>query len=428
MADPLYDLMNAGERNPQMRAWDYLGPNAMSLLQGRPDTRTFPTGAKPGKIPYMEDPRIGGSQLETLMALGAALPMGRAVEGGGMAARAIPELSQSLPGMPAVATPAAATAGGATLASILAGGDEAGAGEQKPFAWTDTNQDRVNRLKALDTQINSLGNRTPSAKNAAVQKVQAQGVQNRIDALNAEKNGILAAQGEERKNAFQVYESEQQKADQEAAAKKSAETSLMDRVPGTRAAIMAVSPYASYKFGKTLGSRMSPAVSVPVAGSIGALSGATSTVGQNEIDLNTLPESSPTYQKASAQMSDPNFWMRTALASGVSGAFGVKGATKGYAGTLPDRTLPNSGQTPPPASPQNMGSSGNAMQEAGGTTPAPVRKSPSSQSGSYSTYTTQSGDKVVQTPHGWQGIHPDTGKWGFVKKPDGPLERLMKGD
>ena len=199
-----------------------------------------------------------------------ATPMGRMGVGAGTAARVAPELMQAGPGM---APAAAKVIGGATLGSILAGESEAG---EQPFAWKDTNQDRVNRIKALDAQINALGNRTPSGKNAAVQKIQAQGVQGRIDKLNEEKSGLLAQQNEERQQALQVYQSEQDKTAQEAAAKKSAETSIFDRVPGTRAAVMALSPAVSYKFGKTLGSRMSPWASVPVAGGIGGLSGATS--------------------------------------------------------------------------------------------------------------------------------------------------------
>src|SRR5262245_30247311 len=99
MADPLYDLMNAGQVNPQMALSEMAAPNFMSILQGRPDPRQFPTNAAPGKIPYMEDPRIGGSALEALMLGGSMLPAGRAVTGAGMAGRMVPEMMQGAPSM-----------------------------------------------------------------------------------------------------------------------------------------------------------------------------------------------------------------------------------------------------------------------------------------------------------------------------------------
>ena len=132
-----------------------------------------------------------------------------------------------------------------------------------------------------------------------------------------------------------MWQKEQDRLQEEAQKRKEAETSLFDKVPGTRAAITAASPAVSFLGGKFLGRRMSPWASVPIGGTAGAIEGAASIAGPTEMDINSLPRTSPTRQEAEADLDRKSYWQRVGLAAGVSGAAGMLGATKGYASTRP---------------------------------------------------------------------------------------------
>lgn len=363
-------------------------------------------------------------ELAAMRTQGSARPMaGRAGEGpsvrdvfdmtrAGTAAAVGPELLASATGQPA--TKGLKAAEGPSLADILAGPAEAG----EQFQWSDPNKTRAQRLEAIDKELQKQTN-TKTKSAVGTQKVYMEG-------LTAEKDKLLGQQNADMETARAEFNRANKAAVKAAEDKKFSETSLLDVVPGTRAAVVAASPYLSNKFGQFIGKRYGPAVAMPAATAMGGISGAVSLGGQNELDLLTLPRSSETRQNAQEDLSNPDFYKRMGLAAGVSAAFGAKGAMKGHASTLPDRTF--QGPSPGSMPPANTGSMGSTPLPAGPLPGVPNTQPKAPVQASYTTYKTESGDKVVQTPHGWQGIHPDTGKWGFVKKPDGPLERLMKGE
>lgn len=279
---------------------------------------------------------------------------------------------------------------GAALYGLMGGMTPTQAGDPETFQWTDSNKDRLNRLNKIDADIAlESGRQTKSAP--GTQKA-------RIDSLNAEKQRLLAAQDTDKNLARQDWEAKQTRLRDEASAKKKAETSLFDVIPGTRAALTAASPFASYFGGKYLGKRLSPWAAVPVGATTGALEGAASIGLPTEVDINTLPESSPTRQQAQASLSDPDYYKRLALAAGVSGAFGGLGAVKGYASTRPVRK-PSSSAPPSTAATHTNGVTPPAP-------PPPKTRTP---------YTLPDGSIWVRYPSGqWQ----QKGVSGWQKKPD----------
>jgi len=237
---------------------------------------------------------------------------------------------------------------GGALYGLAGGMTPSEAGNE--FQWTDANKQRLDRLNTIDKEIALESSRSTKSAPGTQAK--------RIDSLNAEKQFLLSAQDKDKNLARQDWENAQQLEADRLAEKKKQETSFFDVIPGTRAALTAASPFASYVGGKYLGKRLGPWASIPVGATTGALEGAASIGLPTEVDINSLPESSPTRQQAQASLSDPEYYKRLGLASAASGAFGALGAIKGYASTRPVRKPPAApppsslnGATPPPAAP-----------------------------------------------------------------------------
>ncbi|HXJ73226.1 MAG TPA: hypothetical protein VNM37_10240, partial [Candidatus Dormibacteraeota bacterium] len=149
----------------------------------------------------------------------------------------------------------------------LAGGmtpSEAG-GE---FQWSDTNKQRLDRLNAIDREIALESSRSTKSAPGTQAK--------RIDSLNTEKQFLLKGQDTDKNLARRDWEAAQNLEAEQAREKKKKETSFFDMIPGTRAALTAASPFASYIGGKYLGKRLGPWASIPVGATTGALEGAAS--------------------------------------------------------------------------------------------------------------------------------------------------------
>lgn len=400
MADPLYDLMQA---NPQMWLSKMVAPNAMSLLQGQPDPRVFPTDAGPGKIPSMDDPRVGGSAIEALMLAGSALPAGRAAMGASTAGRMIPEAMQAVPGIPGAAK------GGATLAAILGatGGDNATAGD---FNWSDPNQGRVKRLEYLDKEIEKEATRkTPSAK--GTQKA-------RIDSLTAEKSSLIEAQTKEYNTALEQYTNAKADERKQMEATRQAEAPFRERFPNAYQALPLVGWGTAGLAGAVAGAKW-PGLKSQIGSALGGgLESAAFSAGPTIYDSETLPYGSKYQQEAEKLVFNPNYWAgRVGPAAGIGAAAGFTGAKWGGLVRKPAGAMPQGGQPPggPSASDTSGTPTGSAPQ---GQLPSTTIPAPKPQ-GSYVTYKTQDGTKVTQTPYGWRG------PTGFIKKPEGPLEKLM---
>jgi hypothetical protein len=218
---------------------------------------------------------------------------------------------------------------GGALYGLAAGTAPTEAGEPE-FKWSDPNKDRAKRLGDIEAAI-ALESERKTKSAPGTQKA-------RIDSLAKEKEALLASRGEDYNLARETFTAEQDRLRQAAIDKKKAETSLFDKIPGTRAAITAASPAVSFLGGKYLGKRLSPWASIPIGATTGAIEGGASIAGPTEMDINSLPRSSATRQEAEADLDKKSYWQRVALASGVSGAFGALGATKGYASTRPVRS------------------------------------------------------------------------------------------
>lgn len=442
MPDTLYDLMNAGQVNPQMALSNMVAPNAMSMLRGEPDPRSFPNNPKPGKIPYMEDPRVGGSILEALMLAGSAAPVGRAAMGAGAAGRIVPEFMQAVPGLPGMsAAGAPAVAGGATLASILGGGSSMGAdfGEPQPQRPSDVQKQIDNLSKAIDPiqkrvdrlKANFEGGRIDKSeynRQRVPLESQLERSKGQITEIDAPYQRDLKA-WETRKNDFLTTQS----TNENELANKRANAELPFRVkyPEATSAIVgggnALTGATAAVTGLLSRGKIKPTLG---AMGVGAVEGAATANIPELLDLGGMqPKGGPGWQKTYEEFTKPDNLIKTGAESAVhaAGAGGISyglsllpkvGARIGEYGKNVRDYVRSPGPEPQPGSSPPAPSTG-------ATGPSSTASKPP---GSYQSYTTQSGDKVVQTPHGWQGVHPDTGKWGFVKKPDGPLEKLMKGE
>lgn len=223
---------------------------------------------------------------------------------------------------------------GAALYGLGAGTAPTEAGEPE-FKWSDPNQERAKRLGDIDAAI-ALESERKTKSAPGTQKA-------RIDSLAKEKEALLSSRGGDYNMARQAWQDKQEADRLAAIEKKKAETSLFDMVPGTRAALTAASPAASFLGGKFLGKRVSPWAAVPIGATTGAIEGFGSIAGPTEVDINSLPRSSATRQEAEADLDKKSYWQRVALASGVSGAAGALGAIKGYASTKPVRTPSKTG-------------------------------------------------------------------------------------
>ena len=335
---------------------DYLDPSLWPLflqsgmMQAPPQGRTAPPELD------MNDPfaRAAYRQQQSVRP-----DFGRAGEG-----PSIPDVLMSA--MPGGMITKAATAAPKTMAAVLgmlgASAIPSQAGEQTPFNWSDPNIDRVKRLDTIDKLLQREASRSTKS---------APGTQKALmDSLNEEKQKLLEGRSNEYNSAFAQYQSEQQKALDEAAAQKRAETSWFDMIPGSRSALTAAAPIASYLGGKYIGKRMGmgPAMATGAAG--GGIEGFLSQYIPTEMDVAGLPRGSATQQRAAGDLQDPNYWMtRVAPSTGGSALTGAYGAFRGALGRrapLPP-ILPSS----PGAPPAMLGSAPGAIEGAVGNTAVP---------------------------------------------------------
>jgi hypothetical protein len=251
----------------------------------------------------------------------------------------------------------------------MVGPSSAHAAEISPeFKWSDPIPARVNEMAAIQNRIDqraakilelgTTSTRSPKGtQELAIKELSALNRPDSPDMIRLQQ--LRDAAAADRDVSFKGWQDEQNRLRDEILAKKKAETSLFDVIPGTRAAMTALSPVASYFGGKYLGRRLSPYAAVPVGATTGALEGAASIGLPTEVDINSLPESSPARQQAQANLSDPDYYKRLALAATVSGAFGGLGATRGYASTRPVRIPP---LPKPPPEPAGLPSAGTAAE------------------------------------------------------------------
>lgn len=406
-------MMNAREISPQRDIMRMVAPNYTSVLEGNPNPRQFPTDAPPGKIPSMDDPRFGGSVLEALMLASSMAPAGRAIQGAGMAGRAIPEIMQSAPGLAPMVGKTAA--GGATLASILGGtgGDNAEAGD---FSWTDPNQGRTKRLEYLDKEI---------AKEAERKTKSAPGTQKaRIDALSAEKAGLQDQQSKEYNSALEQFNKADEATRAEAERKRQAEAPFRERYPNAYQALP-IAGWGTAAAAGTLAGAKWPGLKSQLSSAVGGgLESAAFSAGPTVYDAETLPFGSKYQKEAADLIHNPDYWSsRVGPAAGIGAVAGGVGAKWGSMARKPAAAMPQ--PELPSGGPSSSNTSGATPAGSAPQSPAPSAKAPTPR-GPYVTYTMPDGGKVMETPHGWRGINPETGKQtGFIKRPEGPLERLM---
>lgn len=251
------------------------------------------------------------------------------------------------------------TAAGVIGATAL--GAPSMAGEQQ-FKWSDPVPERTKEMDAIQKRINDRAEKittlgTTSTKSpAGTQKLAIDQLSalNRPDSPDVTRLTQLRNEsGADRAAAFEEWQTEQGRLREEAAAKKKAETSFFDVIPGTRSAMSAAAPVASYVGGKFLGRRL-PVAGAMAGGAVGgALEGAAAQYLPTEVDLG-LPRTSPTRKEAVSDLSDPAYWNRMMAVSGGNALLGAYGGFRGAMGrrlpippsTGPGGPLPVSGQSP----------------------------------------------------------------------------------
>lgn len=340
-------MMNAREISPQRDIMRMVAPNYTSVLEGNPNPRQFPMNAPPGKIPSMDDPRMGGSVLEALMLASSMSPAGRMAGGANAASRMIPEIMQSAPGLAPMVGKTAA--GGATLASILGGtgGDNAEAGD---FNWTDPNKGRTERLKYLDKEIEKESTRrTPSAP--GTQKA-------RIDALSKEKEQLTGQQSQEYNTALEQFNKAGE--DERAAAerKRQEEAPFRQRYPNAYQTLPLGGWGTAGLAGLAAGAKWPGLKSQISSGIGGALESAAFSAGPTAYDSETLPYGSKYQQEAEGLLHNPNYWAgRVGPAAGLGAAAGFTGAKWGTLARKPAAAMPQPSQPSGGAPTSNMNGS-----------------------------------------------------------------------
>lgn len=232
----------------------------------------------------------------------------------------------------AMAAPRATTA----AAAVAGAGTATSAGEQE-FQWTDQKTDRIREMADIQrrideraAQITKLGTtKTNSPVGTQAKVIEQLTKLNNPDSPDVSRLVALRDEAaKERDSAFEQFQYEQERARNEAAARKRAETSWFDVVPGSRSAISAAIPFASYYGGKYLGKRL-PVVGAMAAGGIGGgLEGALSQYIPTEVDLG-LPRTAPARADAVNDLADPAYWNRMAAVSGGNALLGAYGGFRG---------------------------------------------------------------------------------------------------
>lgn len=266
---------------------------------------------------------------------------------------ALPALAYTSPEFLAarLATKAPALAAGG-LGAVYAGSPTA-AGEQE-FRWVDQDTGRtkemadiLNRVNGRAAQITTLGTtKTPSPAGTQAKVIEQLTALNHPEGADMKRLAELRKQADdERQGALEQFTFEKDRARQQAEAKRKAEQSWFDMVPGSRSLITPAMMAGSYYGGKWLGNRYG----MPGAMTAGAVGGGVEGfLGQflpTEIDYAGLPETSPAYQKAERNLDSLDWWKRVGLISAGNAALGAYGGFKGVAGRRPVLT------TPPPAGP-----------------------------------------------------------------------------
>lgn len=351
MADPLYDLMMSGMGAAQGAQVPQMDPFEMAAMRQRQTVR--PPGGRAG-----EGPSIRG--------IFDATPVGMATNATMAGLEFAPEIATGGAAAPMRAKPTK----GPTLADILTGSAEGA--DAAEFKWNDPNQERVNRLKKIDTEIErEASRRTPSAP--GTQKA-------RIDSLNAEKEKLMTERGADYEAARGEWTTEQGRVRKEAEDKKWKETSVFDVVPGTRQGITAGVVPLSYYGGKWLGKRLPMAGAIPAGAFGGGLEGFLGQYLPTEMDLG-LPRTSKTRQEASGDLQDPGYWARVGAVTGGNAALGAYGAFRGAVGRrMPLPPIGPGGQPPAPQPPMGVSSPSPAAPAAlpgGPATPPTTPPAPS---------------------------------------------------
>lgn len=355
-------------------------PNITSLMSGEPDPQQFSNTPLPsqGKVPSTDDPRHEGAINEAGMLAASLMPAGRMAMGAQGAGRMIPEVMQnSFNAFPA----AGKLAGGASLASILGTGSDAG---ENKFEWTDPNPERVGRINGLQSkidandtkidglmaqiakrseQITELGTTiTKSPKGTqdkAIDNLKAanETAKNQVDQLNDLQKQLRG----QHKELSDSQTGERNTAMGEFRAKVSREMPFAEKYPNAPLGITLGTPVFSAGTGMLAGRAARPFVGGKagrygtIAGAMvpGAVEGAASQYYQNEADVTGLPQGSPGQARATENVTDPQWLARLGLGALGSAAFGGLGAKWGLgtAGKTPARLPPISmpSQGPPPA-------------------------------------------------------------------------------
>jgi hypothetical protein len=225
-----------------------------------------------------------------------------------------------------------AMAGGLAAALLGAGTGQAGENE---FQWTDPDKERTSRIGQFETLMNNLNKEMVRASKARMPSVQKQ-----MDEAIRRNQADMEAQRADREAAFGGW----QKAQEE---KKRRETSFFDMVPGSRAALTAAALPASYLTGRYFGKRFGLPAATGAGAAGGALEGVVGTGFPTEVDILSLPASSPTRQEAMSNIQDPSFLARLLLAGGVGAGAGALGALKGYGARFPAQAAPRPAQGAP---------------------------------------------------------------------------------
>ena len=262
-----------------------------------------------------------------------------------LAAMAPTGIAGGIARIPSIAarTTAAAGIGTAGMGTLAAG-----APQVAEFNWTDPDRERTARINNFPTTMNNLNREMRAASQKRMPSVEKQ-----IDTAKAEYEALIAQRARDRDAARVRWEEGQQQERGAAEKKKRAETSWFDVAPGSRAALVAAAPFASYFGGKYVGRRMHPGAAIPISGAAGAGEGFMSQYLPTEMDASGLPRGSPRQQEAVGDLGDPSFYAsRVAPATGGSALAGMYGAFRGAMGRrspLPP-ILPRS-PAPSPAGP-----------------------------------------------------------------------------
>lgn len=335
---------------------------------------------------------------------------GRALEPAYLAARAAmaaPKTAAGVIGATAVAAPSMA-------------------GEQQ-FKWSDPVPERVKEMDAIQKRINDRAEKittlgTTSTKSpAGTQKLAIDQLSalNRPDSPDVSRLTQLRNEsGADRDTAFKQWQADQETAREEAIARKKADTSLFDMVPGTRSAIAVGTPLVAGLGGYGLGKKLGPLKGMVAGGLGGAGEGFASMVGPTEVDYR-LPRTSPAQKEAASDLVDPEYWgKRVPAITGMNAVFGALGGFKG--GMSRRAPLPISGAPSKPSGPLSATASGPSIPGASPNIPAVPQPAGPSPTSALSTASQASPPPAIVPYQDNLGLWRDRNTGRFAPKPPTP--------